>query len=214
MNLTVLWKAWGEVLLRLLAAGGSLASLLGLVVPFLRSQDHLPWWGVALLLSATFFFILLLILEIRARRGRRVYAKNDPEGIRRYMHDWIEHGGRAVIWTRDLSWADNPQTRGLLEDKAKRKELTLCLPERNQLAKDLEKHGAEVCAYGAKHLQAPASRFTIIFFGRGGARLAVGRAEGDTHVIEEFDDKSHPAFYLAQDLIAVVRSLCPNQPND
>ena len=24
-----------------------------------------------------------------------VYAKADAEGIRRYMHDWIEHGGRA-----------------------------------------------------------------------------------------------------------------------
>ena len=123
------------------------------------------------------------------------------------MHDWIEHGGRVAIWTRDMSWAQNPETRRLLAEKARRNELILCLPELNELATELAAAGAEVCAYGAGHLESPASRFTIAFFGRDGSRVAVGRAEGDTHVIDEFSAGGHPAFHLAEDLITLVRSL-------
>jgi hypothetical protein len=99
------------------------------------------------------------------------------------MHDWIEHGGRVAIWTRDMSWAHNDDTRGLLREKAARGELILCLPEQNALATELGAAGAEICAYGANRLESPASRFTIIFFAG-----------------------SHPAFYLAEDLIALVRA--------
>jgi len=123
------------------------------------------------------------------------------------MHDWIEHGGRVAIWTRDMSWAQNPETHRLLIAKARRKELILCLPELNELAKELANAGAEVCAYGTRRLESPAARFTIAFFGREGSRVAIGRAEGDTHVIDEFSAASHPAFHLAGDLIAIVRSL-------
>jgi hypothetical protein len=68
--------------------------------------------------------------------------------------------GRVAIWTRDMSWAQNADTRRLLRDKAVRGELILCLPEENELARELAVAVAEVCAYGANHLDAPASRFT------------------------------------------------------
>ena len=127
------------------------------------------------------------------------------------MHHWIEHGGRVAIWTRDMSWAQNAETRGLLREKAKRKELILCLPELNPLATDLAAAGAEVCAYGTQHLESPASRFTIVFFGRDGSQVAIGRADGDYHVIDELDARDHPAFYLARDLIALVRGQHTNR---
>src|SRR5206468_672153 len=57
-------------------------------------------------------------------------------GIKRYMLNWIEHGGRVAIWTRDMSWAQNPETRRLLTEKARRNELILCLPELNELARE------------------------------------------------------------------------------
>jgi len=119
------------------------------------------------------------------------------------MHDWIEHGGRVAIWTRDMSWAQNQETRGLLTEKARRSELILCLPELSALATELSKAGAEVCAYGATRLESPASRFTIAFL----VGMAVGRAEQDTHVIEEFSAGTHPVFHIAEDLIAIARSL-------
>lgn len=207
MSLRTWWKAWGELVRKLVALVASFASMAGLLVAFLPSPRNLAWWAVALLVSATFFLVVLVVLEFLDRRGRRVYAKADTEGIRRYMHDWIEHGGRVAIWTRDMSWAQNPETRRLLAEKARRNELILCLPELNELAGELAAAGAEVCAYGARHLESPASRFTIAFFGRDGSRVAVGRAEGDTHVIDEFSAGGHPAFHLAEDLITLVRSL-------
>jgi len=127
------------------------------------------------------------------------------------MHDWIQHGGRVAIWTRDMSWAQNAQTRRLLREKAERTELILCLPEPNELARELSAAGAEICAYGAQHLESPASRFTIAFFGRAGSRVAVGHAAGDAHVIDEFDAGDYPAFYLAEDLVALVRARHSNQ---
>lgn len=206
MKMMIWWKTWGDLVLKFLALAGALASLVGIIVLFIPSPKNLPWWGIALFVSAIFSLIALVLLEFHTHRGRRVYAKDDQDGIKNYMHDWIEHSGRVAIWTRDMSWAHNDETRKLLIEKAKCKELILCLPEQNELATELEAAGAEVCTYGVKHLESPASRFTIAFFGRGGARVAVGRADGDTHIIDEFKEGSHPAFYLAEDLIALVRS--------
>jgi len=201
------WTAWGELVKKLLALGASLASIVGLLVPFLPPARDLPWWAVALSVSAVFFFVVLIALEFLNRGSRRVYAKADADGIKRYMHNWIEHGGRVAIWTRDMSWAQNPETRTLLTEKARRHELILCLPTLSDLAATLADAGAEVCAYGATLLESPASRFTIVFFGRDGSRVAVGRAEGDTHVIEEFGAGGHPAFHLAADLVSLARAL-------
>jgi hypothetical protein len=203
----VWWKSWGTLVHRLLALGASFASLVALLFPFLPARENLPGWAILLAVSAFFFFFLLVVLEVREYRSRKVFLKTDTAGIKQYMHSWIEHGGRVAIWSRDLSWADNPDTRNLLRVKAERQELILCLPERNDLATELAGAGAEVCSYGAARLESPASRFTITSFGRNGARLAVGRAQGDTHVIEEFDSNGHPAFHLAEDLIALARAL-------
>ena len=106
-----------------------------------------------------------------------------------------------------MSWAQNPETHGVLTEKARRQELIICLPELNGLATELQGAGAQVYAYGASHLELPSSRFTIAFFGRDGSRVAVGRPEGDTHVIDEFRTGDHPAFYLAHDLVTLARSL-------
>jgi len=207
MTFRTWWTAWGELVRKLVALVASFASMGGLLVTFLPSPKDLPSWAVALLVLAAFSFVVLVVLEFLDRRDRRVYAKADAEGIKRYMHDWIEHGGRVAIWTRDMSWAQNPETRKLLTEKARRNELILCLPELNEFAAELMRAGAEVCAYGTTLLEAPASRFTIAFFGRDGSRVAVGRAEGDTHVIDEFSAGGHPAFHLAADLVTLVRAL-------
>lgn len=207
MNLRTWWMVWGDLVRKLVALIASFASMAGLLVAFLPSLKDLPSWAVALLVVAIIAFIALVVLEFTDRRGRRVYAKDDTYGIKQYMHSWIEHGGRVAIWTRDMSWAQNPETRQLLAEKARRSELILCLPEINAFARELSKAGAEVCAYGTSLLEAPASRFTIVFFGRDGSRVAVGRAEGDTHVIDEFSAGDHPAFHLAADLVTLARAL-------
>jgi hypothetical protein len=213
MDFKIWWKTWSGLVLKFIALAGSLASLVGLLLVFLPSSDHLPWWAVALLVVAALLLIVFVVLDFPTHRGRRVYAESDTKGIRKYMHTWIQNGSRVAIWTRDMSWAQDDDTRRLMRGKAERGELILCLPELNKFAQELAASGAEVCAYGSECLESPASRFTISFFGRDGARVAVGRARGDTHVIDEFDARSHPAFYLAEDLIALVRAQCGNRQN-
>jgi hypothetical protein len=207
LTLRTWWTAWGELIRKLVTLVASFASMAGLLLAFLPSPKDLPWWAVTLLVLAVVAFVLLIVLELFDRPRRRIYAKSDDQGIRRYMHEWIEPGGRVAIWTRDMSWAQNPETRQLLIEKARRNELLLCLPEFNDLAAQLAEAGAEVCAYGSSLLESPASRFTIAFFGRDGSRVAVGCAEGDTHVIDEFSAGGHPAFHLAADLVTLARAL-------
>lgn len=211
MKLRIWWDQWGELVQKFLALAGSIASLIGLLVLFVPSPMALQGWALALVVSAVICLAIFVLLELLTQRGRRVYGKNDAEGIKKYMHDWIEHGGRVAIWTRDLSWAQNFETRQLLKTKAERNELILCLPKKNDLTDELAAAGAEVCAYGANKLESPASRFTIVFFGRDGSRVAVGRANGNTHVIDEFAASGHPAFYLAEDLIALARGQIANR---
>lgn len=207
MRLRAWWKAWGELVWKTLALVSFTGSLSGPLAYFIPSPKDLPAWVVALLVFAVFCLSLLIFLELAGYRDHRVFAKNDADGIKKYMHDWIEPGGRVAIWTRDMSWAQNRETRSLLTEKARRNELILCLPEPNELAEELSEAGAEVCAYGSGILESPASRFTIAFSGRDGSRLAVGRAVGDTHVIDEFSAGEHPAFHLAADLVSLVRAL-------
>jgi type III secretory pathway component EscS len=68
MQLRTWWKAWGELVLKFLALAGSLASLVGLLVPFLPSLTQLPWWTIVLLVSAMFFFCVLVVLEFLTHR--------------------------------------------------------------------------------------------------------------------------------------------------
>ena len=200
------WASRRRTLRNLLLLLGSSASIFALFLNFAPNIQLIPWWGVALLALAVFFAGVLAILELFERPHRRIFRKDDANGILNYMHDWIRHGGRVAIWTRDMSWANNDRTKQLLELKAQRQELIIFMPSPNPLAQRLSKFGAEVIYYGLGRLDPPASRFTITNYGRDGGSVAVGRARGDTHVIDEFYDGVHPAYHIASDLIALARS--------
>ena len=103
MKVKIWWERWGDLIQKFSALAGSLASLVGLLIIFLPSPEALLWWGVVLVFLAVAFLVVFVVLELLTHRGRRVYDKNDAEGIKEYMHSWIEHGGRVAIWTRDLS---------------------------------------------------------------------------------------------------------------
>ena len=107
MNFRTWWMAWGDLVRKLVALVASFASMAGLLVAFLPKD--LPSWAVPVLVLAMIAFIALVVLEFKDRRGRRVYAKDDTQGIKRYMHSWIEHGGRVAIWTRDMSSGSGPR---------------------------------------------------------------------------------------------------------
>ncbi len=206
------WRlAWGDLVISLFAQAASFASLCGLILELRPPGRNWPWWAWVLGGTGVISFGVVVCLLLANRPKHRVFESADAAAIRRYMHSWIRNGGRVAIWTRDMSWAQNAETQRLLEQKARRNELVLCLPQLNQLASELREMGAEVCIYGTELLECPASRFTIRFLGRDGSQVAVGRAEGPTHVIDEFTAGDHPAYYLAADLIALVRALYRNR---
>lgn len=201
------WFRWRDVLTRLVTLGASITAFLGLSLPHIPRIQHQPWWGVALAVVSIIALAAVIVMEVQSVRNRRVLKLTDGNGIKKYMHDWISYGGRVAIWSRDMSWAQNPESRALLEKKARDGELIICLPESIPLTDDLQKLGAEICAYG-RGGSAPASRFTIRFYERDGARVAVGRSLMQNHLIDEFDSGEHPAFYLAEDLVQLARNAC------
>ncbi len=200
------WATRRRSLRNVLLLFGTVSSVIALFVNFLPEIEKMPWWGIALLVLAAFLAGTLGILEMFERPKRRIFRKQDTAGVLKYMHEWIKHGGRVAIWSRDMSWANNEETKQLLELKAQRHELLLFLPSANPLSGQLESSGAEVVYYGASRLESPGSRFTITHYGRDGSSIAVGRARGDSHVIDEFHSSDHPAYQIAADLIALARS--------
>ena len=111
--------------------------------------------------------------------------------------------GRVAVFTRDMSWAGDAKIAQLLDAKAKRSELVICLPTHIPLTRELEALGAEIYTYQGLGY-APKSRFTVVRFERGDARVAIGRQIGGVHTIETFSVGEHPVFALAEDLVEIT----------
>lgn len=155
-------------------------------------------------------FVTAIILELGDIKARRVMRPQSKE-VRDYMFRWIDKGRRVVIFSRDLSWVNDDEMKDLFLSKAKRNELSVCLPNERDLTsdlkdliQDLKRNNANVYTYS--HIEhVPESRFTIINFDTAGARVAVGYPRENFHVIEEFSANEHPAFYMAKDLVSLVK---------
>lgn len=198
------WTNWKEVVLRLVSLAAAYLTLVGVFIT-LPNKGEFSDFAKALMFVSLLAIIFLVVLEIRSARGRRLYDPSDKEGIKKYMHNWIDHNGRVAIWTRDMSWADNDSTRKLLLKKAKADELVICMPKITQFARELSSAGAEICTYPQANYD-PKARFTIREYKRAGSRVAVGRIHEGLHVIEEHNSNDHPVSYLASDLVNLVRS--------
>lgn len=190
---------------------GSFASVSSLVVaPLILRQDIPAGWKVALIVLAVLLTTFAVIWVLKPDRATHAYRVNDQAGINRYLYRWIDSGGRVAIWTRDMSWAEDAAMNQLLLRKAQAKELIICLPKAIATSDYLKQNDAEVVAYGT--WDAPAVSFTIINYNRAGSRVAVGRASGNKHIIQEFSEGEHPAFYMAHDLVRMVQERLDADP--
>ena len=109
-----------------------------------------------------------------------------------------------MLFTRDHTWAQDPRIRDLLFAKARRAELTICLPTDTDLTRDLRSEGAVIIAY-PQLAYTPGARFTIINDGRiADAAVAIGRQVNGIQVIEEFPI-GDPVFAVTNDLVEVLR---------
>jgi hypothetical protein len=196
--------SYRDVILRIISALVSFVSCIGLLVSLEPKWDKWGFWHMFFAFVSVGLFIVLIVLELKKPFPRHVYSRSDKAGIIDYMHRWISLGGRVAIWSRDLSWATDDRIRPLLIGKAKAGELIICVPRQTDLTRDLQLAGAEIRAYAPSNME-PSSRFTIIDFGKDGSRVAVGRTDGEDHVIEEFAEGGHPAFHLAGDLVELAK---------
>lgn len=187
------------LIVRLLSITASIAGLA--MVPF-TIQPIKDWGSSAyvLLAMSLLALIVFVILEIRTERTRKVFKLADKKKIRDYMYSWIKYGGPVVVWTRDHSWVDDDEMRRLLQDKAKNKSLTICVPELTDYCSVLIGHGADVVV----HQFAPAVRFTIANCNKATFSVALARPGSDLHVIEEYDH-DHPVASLARDLVEFAK---------
>nr|WP_314417550.1 hypothetical protein [uncultured Pseudomonas sp.] len=188
----------------------SMVALLATVYPLVdvdkltrASASIISIVGVVLI----FLYIFLVSYEIYIAEGKRVFKQSDPESIRNYMLHWIAYGGRVAIWTRDMSWAKGDKSQNLLREKAENGELIICLPSHTEFSRELEAKGAQIYVYGQELLSDPSARFTIAFYGRDGSKVAIGRAQADKQVVEEFSSGAHPSFQLAYELVQIAKNI-------
>jgi hypothetical protein len=176
------------------------------LLPTTDSRHFWHWALLAVFVASTAFIVVLEIVEWAKARPRRLRREGQ---IKRYMERWIAQGGRTVIMSRDMSWADEDATKRLLRKKAEHGELVLCLQRDSEQLKYLRDAGATLSTYG--HLDfTPRSRFTIIDFEKDGARVAIGVRDKGVQVIQEYQSGSHPLYSVAEDLVRLIQRLEPN----
>ena len=200
-----MWRIYPykDRLLPLATIVGAAASVLGLFVPLFISSESVTWWMIVLVIVFLVMISVTFAVILRSSPKTKVYRGDDRIAIRNYMFQWIKNGGRVSIWTRDMSWVDDQEMKSMLRSKSESGELIVCLPEETALTESLRRDGAEVVAYGA--LDSPSSSFTIVNYDRNGSRVAVGRPEGNLHIIQEFSVSDAPTFQMAYDLVRLVR---------
>lgn len=177
----------------------SFCSVLGVYLTITPANDARPWWHWIVIALGAGLTLLIVFFEIREQRrhGAKIFKSKDK--INGFMYNWVSNGGRALIFSRDMSWV-NEEIMQLLLTKARRRELTVCLEHSIDISERLKSEGAQIITYGnLGHI--PRSRFTIVDFERDGARVAVGVGTKRGHLIQEFEMGSHPYFAVAEDLV-------------
>jgi hypothetical protein len=199
--------SWTPFISRLITTIASYASIFGVIVTIQPNLTLLPAFGKFLLLLATAATVISLSVDIQefSRNRKRVYRKSS-ERIIKYMHKWIDTGGRCAIFTRDMTWTTNEDIRNLLIRKSRNHELWIFMPSPTQFALELEQHGAKIINYANIEV-VPRSRFTVIHWGQDGARVAVGRPQGNLHEISEYEIGKDPIYSVIEDLLEILAKM-------
>ncbi|MEB8692972.1 hypothetical protein P4H09_29535 [Bacillus cereus] len=183
---------------------GTLASLIG-IISLLKNDSPKSIISIyALSIVAAVLFIVTIYTEIKTYKKPGLYCK-DEKSINEYMIDWIEKGGRVIVFTRDMSWAQSDiNVKNMLIKKAENNELEIVLLEKNSLTNDLEKKGASIYTYGNLGY-IPKSRFTIVRTDRVDSKVAIGSEKNGNHYIEEFGASDGYPLHIANDLIHIIK---------
>lgn len=147
-----------------------------------------------LVISIISIFYVVIQIHTYIRDKRRVFIHSSDKKVHAYLFDWIKSGGRTVIFTRDFTWADcSHEMLDMLKNKARRRELIVCLYKSTEITDDLQKLGAEVYIHNLSNLKA---RFTIINYGTNYPQVTVGSKLANGYFVNErYDMHSYPNVY-------------------
>jgi hypothetical protein len=191
----------------LIASWPTLSTFITLIIGMssLKPQTGFSLTQWALIALFVGFSGLAAANDVRKAVIERMSILYGTDEIDEYLHDWISCDGHVAVFSHDLTWVDRKrQNMELLEEKSRRNELTLFVPNHNEISKHLRDLGAKVYTYSALQY-VPQSRFTIKFVGTMGSRVTIGHAgKQDQWIIEEFSSGDHPAYHLAHDLTEII----------
>src|SRR5436853_7701452 len=103
---------------------GTAASIIGLVFAAQPGALQHEGW----LVTVSTVILLGALWDVWEHAKTRPKRFDSADTIKKYMNDWIHSGGRVVVFTRDMTWVDSEDMKGLLREKARAHELTICLP--------------------------------------------------------------------------------------
>ncbi|PFL17644.1 hypothetical protein COJ07_21480 [Bacillus cereus] len=192
---------------------GTLASLIGIITLLKIDSPKSVFFIYTLIFVAVGLFILAIYSEIKNYKKPGLHCKDEIE-INKYMINWIKKGGRVIVFTRDMSWAQSDiNVKRMLINKAEDNELEIVLLEKNSFTNELQEKGASIYTYGDLGYT-PKSRFTIVRTDRVDSKVAIGSEKDGNHYIEEFGSSDGYPLHIANDLIHIIKQFNKLQEND
>lgn len=184
----------------------ALASIIGLFFTLKPNFSEFSAWQIVGLTIAILIFIGAALSDLKDtyRLSKKKYP--NKKKINNYMHSMLKTAGACEICSRDASWILEDRIMKLLEDKARRGELTFLVHQKTEELKKLETLGAKVIDYGKLGFD-PLTRFTIVNANnKNSSYVAIGQQRpNESHIIEELDS-SNPTFSIAVDLINSIKA--------
>ncbi|AXG74412.1 hypothetical protein DVK85_09275 [Flavobacterium arcticum] len=170
---------------------------------FVDTHKFTLWQWVFISLSAL-LLIILILCEIFYSDSKKYKIDDD---IKDYMRNWINNGGRTVIFTRDMTWVSDVDIKNILKTKAKNNELIICQPKLTNFTIELQKLGAEIYTYDKLNFE-PKSRFTFINYNTNSSKVAIGKkGKNNIHYINEFSMDDAYEYHLAEDLVNLIKAI-------
>lgn len=168
-------------------------------------QSDLNWFSFIIMIVIVVSILIAIFSIIRTFREVKANAYYTTTDINQYMYYWLKNNNRAIIFSRDMSWANEDQKIiHILKKKAADGELTLILGRRTSLVSNLEQRGAKFIEYSFLDY-IPQTRFTFVNYGSMDEKVAIGKKdENDVHRIVEYKPSDAPTYYLARDLISIL----------
>ena len=173
----------------------TLAGWVSSIFSLFKLEHFKPESRMAIIIIVVFLSVIYIGTQLYSlyKTGFNSSIHNTKQEVNKYLLDWLNKGSRTVIFTRDLTWADeSADILNILEKKARNKELTICLYRNTDTTNRLRALGAEVYVHNLSENQLK-SRFTIIDYGKSNPKITVGtRNNSGQFVNERYDMRTNP----------------------